>query len=547
MVTRKTPTAHSFTTLCLTAAVLLAAAGLKAHQLMTQPTPEQDLLSSRWFLIPWIEVELALGLWLLTGLARRAAWGAAIACFGGFLLVTLYKALAGEASCGCFGVIEVNPWITFVLDLVILAALILFRPDFGTSQKTDHRRFRLTASASVFLAVGLPLAIMATTYKPAGLAKDGRILGNGRIVLLEPTQWMGSRCPLLTHIDISERLQKGRWTVVLYHHDCPHCEKRIPEFEREAHNRAGHIGNSKVAMVELPPYAPPGKSLLSPHTSCLTGRVSNARDWFVETPTILTLLNGVVVDAKEGDDNGDNEPSRLAGLTPTPGERIVPFQPGGFDFGFVEPRSVHKVLLSIPNTTAKSLTITKVRAECACMFAVASDKPVTPGAMLPVRIVLVAPPKGLPYHKRVLLQTNDPTAPLIVIPIEASIGLPLVIDPSLVDAGTLALGEERELSVILTNRDHKPIRLLYSTSSDSGCFARIPREPIPPQGHLAIPIIARAQSLGLQNVSVNIQTDSKFQTSVAIPLRFTVSEHGGVKDAVANKDRMTSRSKGVSP
>jgi hypothetical protein len=90
--------------------LLLVAAALKAHQLATQPLPERDLLSSRWVLVLWVEAEIALSLWLLSGLVRRAGWAAALVCFSLFSVVTLHKALAGETSCGCFGVVEVSPW-----------------------------------------------------------------------------------------------------------------------------------------------------------------------------------------------------------------------------------------------------------------------------------------------------------------------------------------------------------------------------------------------------------------------------------------------------
>ena len=102
---KRTGSAYDVTRMVL-GLLLLVAAGLKAHQLATEPVPETSLLTSRWFLIIWVETEIVLGLWFLTGLARRAAWGAALACFSVFSLVTLYKALSGDVSCGCFGRVE---------------------------------------------------------------------------------------------------------------------------------------------------------------------------------------------------------------------------------------------------------------------------------------------------------------------------------------------------------------------------------------------------------------------------------------------------------
>ena len=47
------------------AIVLLTAAGLKAHQLSTEPTLAKTWLDNRWLLMTAVEFELFFGLWLL--------------------------------------------------------------------------------------------------------------------------------------------------------------------------------------------------------------------------------------------------------------------------------------------------------------------------------------------------------------------------------------------------------------------------------------------------------------------------------------------------
>ena len=502
--------------------LLLVAAGLKAHQLATEPVPETSLLTSRWFLIIWVETEIVLGLWFLTGLARRAAWGAALACFSVFSLVTLYKALSGDVSCGCFGRVEVSPWYTFVLDVAAVGALVLFRPDTRTPVRatTSRARFGVAAAAGFVVVIGAGLA--AILYSPSTLSDDGQIVGEKRVVLLKPETWVGRAWPLLGHIDIGKQLAKGKWTVVLYHHDCPHCEERVPQFEREARKRAGRLAGSKVAMVELAPYAPKGRSLLPPDTTCTTGRVNDVRDWFVGTPTVLTLVEGSVVDAREGDDSEAARQVRLTGLTPAPGESPVPFEKDGYDFGFVRPKTSHKVLLEVANPSTKPLGIVTVRSECACMSAVTSEDPTPPGGSVPVRVVLVAPKRSQHYNKRILLQTDDPKHPVVPIRIKAAVGLPLCIDPAVLDLGEVASGRHHERPVTVVNRCSKPVRLIYSTSSGSGCFARVPREPVPALGSLAVPIVVTARDKGQGRTTVRIQTDLDFQPAVSVPVRFTV-------------------------
>ena len=92
--------------------LLVVAAVLKGWQLLTEPMANNDIWTNRIFLILTVEFEIALGIWLLSGLFKKAAWMATISCFSLFSFVSLYKGLAGAESCGCFGSVHVNPWIT---------------------------------------------------------------------------------------------------------------------------------------------------------------------------------------------------------------------------------------------------------------------------------------------------------------------------------------------------------------------------------------------------------------------------------------------------
>lgn len=109
--------------------LLLTAAGLKGYELATEPVAQTGLLTSPWFLIGVVEFELFFGLWLLTGLYRRLTWRVAILCFSAFACVSLYKAVSGEATCGCFGRVAVSPWYTLILDAVAVLALCCWPPE----------------------------------------------------------------------------------------------------------------------------------------------------------------------------------------------------------------------------------------------------------------------------------------------------------------------------------------------------------------------------------------------------------------------------------
>ena len=81
----------------LLALVLFTAAVMKAVQLATVPVLGEGLFHARWFEFCLVEFELAFGLWLLGGQLPRWTRLAVIALFSLFGLVSLFKALSGEA------------------------------------------------------------------------------------------------------------------------------------------------------------------------------------------------------------------------------------------------------------------------------------------------------------------------------------------------------------------------------------------------------------------------------------------------------------------
>ncbi|MBX9788904.1 MAG: hypothetical protein K2Y37_08295 [Pirellulales bacterium] len=107
--------------------LLLCAAALKGHALVVVTGASRGLLISPGPGALLIAAELSLGLWLLSGLARQGSWWVALVGFAGLSCVSLTKALAGVASCGCFGVLAVSPWVVFGLDVAAVASLIAFR------------------------------------------------------------------------------------------------------------------------------------------------------------------------------------------------------------------------------------------------------------------------------------------------------------------------------------------------------------------------------------------------------------------------------------
>lgn len=304
--------------------LLVVAAVLKGHELLTVPVANQDIWSSRAFLIFQVEFELALGIWLLSGVFKPLAWLAGVACFTLFCGVALYKALTGAASCGCFGTVHVNPWITlFAIDLPAAILLLVLRPKsvFGSLgrswsltlrllhlfRRAGHRATRRSHSHAGAI-VGRVVARTASIRSVVTMAAIAVVLGattpilalnapakaTAKYEVLEPETWVGKELPILEHIDIADQLRTGNWLVVLVHHDCPHCRREVPMIERMIRKQGGSDGFPTLALIELAPY-----SARSPWygTSSANGRLANCKVWLVETP-VAVLLEATKVKAE---------------------------------------------------------------------------------------------------------------------------------------------------------------------------------------------------------------------------------------------------------
>jgi hypothetical protein len=294
--------------------ILLVAAGLKAHQLATDPfvtlAPRPSslaplpsslapLLHSRPFLIGIVEFELLLGLLLLSGILPRLTYASSVLCFGGFALVSLYKAISGYASCGCFGRVPVNPWYTFALDAAAVVALLRWRPR-GPSRIHVPAFARSAAVLAVWLLVGTPVAL-ATWSRPAATLTDlGEVLAGGRIVILKPETWVGKQFPLLDYVDIGDRLRRGKWIVLVYHHDCPRCREAMAESRKAVGSAVFGSDRSQVAWIEMPPYADVPDGDLAAEGRLVFGRLNVAKEWFASTPVEIVLSDGAVRRVKSG-------------------------------------------------------------------------------------------------------------------------------------------------------------------------------------------------------------------------------------------------------
>lgn len=272
--------------------ILLIAAGLKAHQLATEPVANRDIFSYRWSMTAMVEFEIVFGLWLLSGLHKRLSWLLAILCFSGFSVVTIYKALSGESSCGCFGRVQVNPWYTLIFDVTVVLALLIFRPSPREGRLTRHYRLKMAVTVGLALIAGIPAGLLMSSYAAAITPIRSTTIGESKFIILEPRLWVGGDFPLLEHIKIDRELARGKWLVVLYRDDCSGCAEALPKCEQMAERLAVDKDFPQIALIAVPPYEKDSPANLS---KCVRGRLLDSKEWFVETPAIILLADSKVI------------------------------------------------------------------------------------------------------------------------------------------------------------------------------------------------------------------------------------------------------------
>lgn len=260
----------------LLAGVLLVAAVLKTIDPLVHLSP--------WYTLPTVLIELSLATWLISGVHPRYSWLAATVLFGVFSCVAAMKLLSGVSDCGCFGAARVSPWIALSIDICALIALCMCFPATQCLPRSRTPLWKLCLVAAYALFALYVIARFSSTTTAGDVLAQGitRFADN---VVVDPDSWIGQRCPLIEYVDIGVELGANRWLVLLYHYDCPRCEDTVRRLKADA--------KTPVAMVSVPPHGI-GKDMMTGTDSVTFGNLRDEVSWFVETPAVLILNNGIV-------------------------------------------------------------------------------------------------------------------------------------------------------------------------------------------------------------------------------------------------------------
>lgn len=163
--------------------LLIVAALLKLHSFLFAPFEPQFLLPLRWQQLALIELEALLGVWLLSGQAWRFARWAGFLFFTAAAGASIYLAISGQSSCGCFGQVQASPRVALAIDLAALVGLVLARGKPSESFVSPLRSMAVRSVLGSLVILGLAFELFFLTVRePEQVLARWR----GEIIGLEP-------------------------------------------------------------------------------------------------------------------------------------------------------------------------------------------------------------------------------------------------------------------------------------------------------------------------------------------------------------------------
>lgn len=173
---------RGFRVIALGLGLTLLFASLMKYLAITKAAISPELISTDWWLsLGSLAFESILGLWLLSGLFPNTARWLATGCFWCFAVVSFFRGIRGDESCGCLGALKIDPWIMFGFDAVAAVILFATKPEYVAV--TTSRLWRFVTLAGIFaLGAGIGLhAYESVTSLSRGLLISERTFEFGKV------------------------------------------------------------------------------------------------------------------------------------------------------------------------------------------------------------------------------------------------------------------------------------------------------------------------------------------------------------------------------
>jgi len=237
---------------------------------------------------------------LVPGLARIAG----IVMLGFFLPVLIGDVALGASSCGCFGAVQIPPWVTLVTDFFFLFSLVYIAR--GVPALKTPRS--LPTWQVVLLGLWSVLSVAVAFGMTSSGGSDNKVDGQATEVaaagpvegyyLPDYAAWQGRpflELDMATWIlGLPEDLEQGQQYMFFYRKDCEHCHELMEVF----FSAELPLPTTAVAVPERTGFPTVGvQSFVC--GSCRLAELPAGFDWFMQTPVLVKLTDGVVECAAE--------------------------------------------------------------------------------------------------------------------------------------------------------------------------------------------------------------------------------------------------------
>jgi hypothetical protein len=240
--------------------------------------------------------ELAFGGWLIICRYSKPAKFFAVGCFSLFLTASLVKALSGAKSCGCFGPIDINPWIMAGFDSVALGLLLGWQPS-PRLQVLGLTSCRVSYCANCLLLLLILGALASYRFLPNSFSRISGGAHDKGLLLFDPRHWYGRYLPLLDHTDAGQTLPHGLWVIMLRRPNCPHCQQVLGGFLQLASKGRNGVGDPRFCILDLSEHDGE-KDMGSTGSNCLLAHLRGGTALAVQTPVFLVIEDGVLIRAE---------------------------------------------------------------------------------------------------------------------------------------------------------------------------------------------------------------------------------------------------------
>lgn len=256
----------------------------------------------------FIGAELAfVGLMVLMPRFARILGGLILAVF---CVILIGEWAVGAASCGCFGEVTIPPALMLGVDGALLLGLLLIPRGWERRYRAAEPvsvRMAAVAAAWILASFAVALVVPPLTSSHAAGSPAAPTADGGREAVAPPTyyqprydSWIGQRwsdIELMSYLETwPEGIDEGLWYVVLYRLTCHDCHALLETyFEGELPFNA-----AVIAVPERDGFPTRG-ALEMPCDECVELELPAGCDWFIKTPALVRLRDGVVECAAEVD------------------------------------------------------------------------------------------------------------------------------------------------------------------------------------------------------------------------------------------------------